>query len=133
MVIDRSGIILFVEHYDACINFYANVLALPVQFSTADLTTFKFAGSYLMVERGGVASTKVKEVSDNPCILRMNVADVAQAAQTVRSFGVEVVCKEYDWGSIAKFTDPDGNICEFKDSRTFDLQLASGGVGGSGF
>ena len=133
MLIDRSGIILLVEHYDACINFYANVLALPVQFSTADLNMFRFAGFYLMEERGGVASTKGKEVVDNPCILRMNIADVAKAAETVQSFGVEVVCKEYDWGSIAKFTYPNGNICEFQDSREFDLQLASDGVGGSGF
>ena len=133
MLIDRSGIILFVEHYDACINFYANVLALPVQFSTADLNMFKFAGFYLMEERGGVACTKGKEVVDNPCILRMNIADVAKAAETVQRFAVEVVCKEYDWGSIAKFTYPNGNICEFQDSREFDLQLASDGVGGSGF
>lgn len=86
-----------------------------------------------MVERGGVASTKSKEVRDNPCTLRMNVADVAKAAETVQSFGVEVVCKEYDWGSIAKFTESNDNICEFKDSRTFDLQLAFSGVRGSGF
>lgn len=126
MNIDRSGIILYVENYEKCVSFYSDILELKVEFQTSHLTSFDFGGSYLMVERGDVASVKRKEINQNPCILRINVINIKEVAELMRFKGVEVEYAEYDWGTVAKFTDPDGNCCEFKDSGKFNLQVSNG-------
>ena len=47
-------------------------------------------------------------------------------------FEVETTCFEkgiraqkevFEWGAIANFYDPDGNVCQLKDSGTFEAQL----------
>lgn len=124
MNIDRVGVILFVERYEACVAFYRDLIGLRMEFSTADLTSFSFGGAYLMVERGGEALDRGKSVSQYPCILRFNVPDVLAATMALKENGVEVAYQEFPWGIVAKFVDPDGNYCEFKDSLTFDKQVS---------
>jgi lactoylglutathione lyase len=124
--IDRSGIILYVENYEDCVSFYADVIELKIEFQTPSLTSFAFGNSYLMIERGGAAISKGKGISQSLCILRMNVADVKMAAGLVSSKGVEAEYVEHEWGTVAKFVDPDGNHCEFKDTEKFDLQVSRG-------
>lgn len=34
--------------------------------------------------------------------------------------------QEHDWGAVAKFVDPAGNLCAFKDDATFERQWAEG-------
>ena len=126
MNIDRSGIILYVENYEKCVSFYSDILELKVEFQNSHLTSFDFGGSYLMVERGGVASVKGQEINQNSYILRINVIDIKEVAELMRFKGVEVEYAEYEWGTVAKFTDPDGNYCELKDSEKFNLQVSSG-------
>jgi lactoylglutathione lyase len=57
MQIARSGIILYVEHYDQCVSFYRDQVLLPVEYVKETLTCFTFGTSYLMVEQDGVASS----------------------------------------------------------------------------
>ncbi len=116
MKIAQAGIILFAEHYTQCVTFYHEVLSLPVISATQNLTVLAFDQAYLMIEKGGVSSPKQKLRSQNPTVLRFNVADVQEAAAELKEKGLPVDIKTYTWGVIGVFTDPDGNRCELKDA-----------------
>ena len=58
--------------------------------------------------------------------LRMNVPNVKSLVAHLTRHGVEVDYQEHEWGTVAKFFDPDGNLCAFKDSGTFEKQLKYG-------
>ncbi|SDQ77236.1 VOC family protein [Virgibacillus salinus] len=108
------GTILFVEQYEACINFYKNVLQLNVNFEKADLVSFNVSDGYLMVERGGFSSEIEKSRQQNPVVLRFDVNDVDEEVSILEKHGVAFLNKrlEFDWGIIAVFLDPDGNRIE---------------------
>lgn len=115
--ITQVGIILFTEHYESCVTFYRDQVRLPVKHVQATLTTFAFGTGYLMVEQGGAAAQTEKSRSQNPTVLRFDVADVQVAARTLRKRGVMVEVCEYEWGVIGVFLDPEGNRCELKQSN----------------
>ncbi|MGB5864443.1 MAG: VOC family protein [Sulfitobacter sp.] len=110
------GVILFTEHFDACVSFYKDKLGLPVWFEKEGLVCLKFGTSYLMVERGGMASATNKPVSSNPTMLRFNVNDVANAAQLLAEQGISVEIVTHDWGTTGTFSDPDVNLCSLKNA-----------------
>jgi lactoylglutathione lyase len=113
--IERPGIILHTEHYEACVSFYRDTLKLSVEWERPELTTFGFGSGYLMVERGGSASPTVKTRTQSPVTLRFNVVDVEATAADLRERGVAVEVRRWDWGITGHFQDPDGNRCELKD------------------
>ena len=115
MQIARSGIILYVEHYDQCVNFYRDQVLLPVEYVKNSLTCFAFGTSYLMVEQGGVSSQSEKTIAQNPTVLRFNVSNVKAAADELRNRSVAVQVLTFEWGEIGVFVDPDGNRCELKN------------------
>ncbi|MBU1305193.1 MAG: VOC family protein [Alphaproteobacteria bacterium] len=124
ITVARFGIILKTENFAGCIEFYRNVLSLKLWYQKQDLFCFHFgADSYLLVEQGGVGSSLRKGTETNPVVLRFDVADVDRAADRVAEFGIEVEVLRFDWGTIAIFSDPDGNPCEFKnaDDPYFEL------------
>ena len=57
--------------------------------------------------------------------LRMNVPNVKELADKLIGHNIEVDYQEHAWGTVAKFFDPDGNLCAFKDSAKFEAQLRS--------
>lgn len=119
----RFGVILKTERFAECVEFYRNVLLLKLWYQKPDLFCFHFGvDSYLMVERGGVASDTRKRSESNPVVLRFDVPDVAVAADRISRLGIGVEVLQFDWGTIAIFSDPDGNACEFKnaDDPSFD-------------
>jgi lactoylglutathione lyase len=123
MQFDRTGFILYVVNYNACVDFYENTLELKKLFDTAILTCFEFGNSYLMIElddefeQSEIASTRI-----TTC-LRMNVANVKILADKLISKNIKVDYQNHSWGTVAKFFDPDGNLCAFKDSEKFELQV----------
>ncbi|KAB7615761.1 glyoxalase/bleomycin resistance/dioxygenase family protein [Amylibacter sp. SFDW26] len=127
MQFERTGIILFTYNYDACVSFYTKILGLPVLFSINEgdthLTCCDFFGAYLMIETGGPDAQHTKTMAQNPTKLRFNVADVENAAQELESKGIIVQRGVFDWGTIANFTDPDGNMCSLRDQKTFSEQM----------
>ncbi|MCJ8312049.1 MAG: glyoxalase/bleomycin resistance/dioxygenase family protein [Saccharospirillaceae bacterium] len=123
--IERTGIILHTQNYEQCVAFYRDILELKIEILSPDLTSFDFGGAYLMVEREGEANLLGKTKEQNPTVLRMNVVDVKQTTQLLRDKDVVVDYVEFDWGTVARFMDPDGNFIEFKDSEKFDLQIKS--------
>ncbi len=58
------GTIVFVENYEACIDFYKNILQLEVRNVKENLVIFTVSGGYLMVEKGGYSSQSEKIESE---------------------------------------------------------------------
>ena len=123
MNFDRTGIILYVINYKECVAFYKNILELKVHFNTDMLTCFKFGNSYLMVEVDDENPNEPNSTRIRNC-LRMNVPNVKVLADMLIAKNINVNYQEHSWGTIAKFFDPDGNLCAFKDSVTFEAQIA---------
>lgn len=123
MKLDRTGIILYTIKYEDCVRFYQNILGFKVMFKTYNLTCFEFGPSYLMVEREDENLQLELEHSRHKTCLRLNVSNVEQMAQYIQEKGVSVDLQVHDWGTVAKFTDPDGNLCAFKDSEKFENQV----------
>jgi|TARA_B110000967_G_C18899123_1_gene573215 lactoylglutathione lyase len=123
MKIDRTGIILYTIEHKKCVDFYQNVVGLKELFSTESLTCFEFGDSYLMVEIDDeFCGVQTKEKRIRTC-LRMNVSDVKKIAYKLIRNNIEVDYQEHSWGIVAKFFDPDGNLCAFKDSEKFEKQI----------
>ncbi len=124
MKFTRTGVILLTENYRQCVSFYTDVLELPIMFSLdnshSQLTCCDMGnGNYLMIEKGGKAVRGRKSYDENPVWLRFNVDDVDDAAKHLSNKNVEVNIRREAWGTVADFTDPDGNICSLRDEATF--------------
>lgn len=123
MKFTMAGVILFTQNYADCVKFYGTVLGLEIlhEIDREDerLTTFSLGGTYLMIESGGVASESAKTVAQNPTKFRFNVPDVSATADLLRRRGVDVSVATYTWGTIAEFTDPDGNLCALRSDEGF--------------
>lgn len=123
MIYDRTGIILLTEKYTECVTFYGETLELPIMFTAENLTCFELGGAYLMVESGGKAEPNGKTAEQNPVTLRFNVTDLEQTIKQLEGKGVKAQKEVFAWGVIANFYDPDGNVCQLKDRKTFEAQL----------
>ena len=120
MKFDRTGIILYTLEYKRCVDFYENTLELIKMFETDHLTCFEFGGSYLMVE---LDDDHQKESGRIKTCLRMNISNVKELSDKLSSKGIKVDYQEHSWGTVAKFFDPDGNLCAFKDTEKFEKQI----------
>ena len=126
MKFDRTGIILYTIEYKKCVDFYQNIVGLKAMFSTESLTCFEFGGSYLMVEIDDDFNGILTENERVKTCLRMNVGNVKEIADKLIKNNIDVDYQEHSWGTVAKFVDPDGNLCAFKDSVEFEKQVAKG-------
>lgn len=118
MEIIKTGFILYTLNYEACLDFYGKVIGLKVLYQKETLTCFDFFGSYLMVEIDD--ETDQKEVSnpdrDRTCI-RMNVANVKAICERLDVHSIPYKYGEFEWGTIAKLRDPDGNLVGFRSAK----------------
>ena len=112
----HHGFILGTERFDACVAFYKDALGLPEWYRKEGLVCLRFGAGYLMIEHGGVARDGRKTNAENPTMIRFNVDDVAQAANMLRDKGIAVEIRDFDWGTVGTFLDPDGNACELKNA-----------------
>lgn len=126
MKIERTGFILYTINYEACASFYKEVLNLPILYVKESLTCFEFGGSYLMVELDDEAERRQASLSsrDKTC-LRINVRDVRQACKTLDDNQIKYDYQENDWGTIAKFRDPDGNLIAFRSAKEHEQDQLS--------
>lgn len=125
MNIQRHGIILNCEHFDACVHFYRTLFGLPVMFEKQEgdfrLCCLAFGESYLMLETEGHAKPEGKNIAESPHKLRFNVSDIEAALADVRAFGIEADITVTDWGSVINICDPDGNRIGIRDEASFAL------------
>ncbi|QTE21789.1 VOC family protein [Polaribacter cellanae] len=124
MEFDRTGIILYTIEYQKCVQFYGNIIGMNKMFETENLTCFEFGNSYLMVELDDEYDGTLKESERIKTCLRMNIQNVKKLADKLTEKNVDVDYQEHSWGTVAKFFDPDGNLCAFKDSEKFEKQIA---------
>ena len=125
MEIDKTGFILYVRKYLECVQFYQDVLGLPILFQNKDLTCFNFFGTYLMVEieyREDYLKLDEGQLKNFSC-LRMNVENVRLISEELKERIIDLDYQEHDWGTVAKFKDPDGNLIAFRDSKGFKEQI----------
>jgi len=106
---DQFGVILFVEKFHECERFYAETIGLRILYRAKLLTRFEFGNGYLMLEGEDSDSRKGAPAS---FVIRFNVENLVGATEYLKQRGVDSVIHDFDWGSIAVFTDPDGNRCE---------------------
>ena len=118
----RTGFILYVQKYPQCVDFYRHMIGLPILFKTPELTCFDFGGSYLMVELDD-RPEPAERTGSPPSCLRFNVPDVRAFADDLEKRGVDIDYQEHSWGTVAKFLDPEGNLCAFKDDESFEKQI----------
>lgn len=124
--LDRTGVILYVHAYRACLNFYREVLRLPVLFEQATLCCFAYGAGYLMVEMDDETPVEEKPPLGTRSCLRLHVADVRAACARLEAHGIPFDYQEHDWGTVAKFRDPDGNLLAYKDTASFEQQVERG-------
>ncbi|MCI2230154.1 glyoxalase/bleomycin resistance/dioxygenase family protein [Polaribacter sp. MSW13] len=124
MKLDRTGIILYTLNYKSCVNFYEHILNLQKMFEGENLTCFEFGNAYLLVELDDEYKGIETKTERFKTCLRLNVPNVKEVAENLISKNVKVDYQEHTWGTIAKFQDPDGNLCAFKDSQKFEKQIA---------
>jgi lactoylglutathione lyase len=123
MKFDRTGIILYTIKYKKCVDFYQNIIGLTKMFETESLTCFEFGNSYLMVELDSENDNSEIDAERIKTCLRMNVPNVKKLADKLTKKNVKVDYQEHSWGIVAKFFDPDGNLCAFKDNEKFEKQI----------
>ncbi|MCP3026487.1 VOC family protein [Halobacillus sp. A5] len=114
MKYQEFGLILFVENYEACLNFYENKFGLTKRSEKDDLTTYTISTGYLMIEKGGAGSTGEKPRDQNPTVLRFDSALLERTVHELKSRGIrfQEECLNFEWGKIAVCLDPDGNRIE---------------------
>ena len=123
MNFDRTGIILYTINYQKCVEFYQHILKLNVLFKTNTLTCFEFGSAYLMVEIEDENLPESCENNRTRTCLRMNVSNVKDSVRILENNHIEVDYQEHEWGTVAKFLDPDGILCAFKDTEKFERQV----------
>lgn len=126
MEFDRTGIVLYTIEYKKCVEFYETTLELAKMFETESLTCFAFGNAYLMVELDDEYDQNQMESERIKTCLRMNVPNVKKLANKLKEKNIAVDYQEHAWGTVAKFFDPDGNLCAFKDSEKFEKQVTNG-------
>ena len=79
----RHGIILNVENFESCVEFYRKVFNLPLMFEKVEgsfkLCCLQYGDGYLMIETEGVASPVEKSIAECPTKFRFNVPDINEA------------------------------------------------------
>jgi len=122
----KTGFILYTINYEACVTFYEELLGLKVLYKKQTLTCFDFNGSYLMIEVDDETDQEISKVPtrDRVCI-RVNVESVKKACEILDKNSIRYTYGEFDWGTIAKFRDPDGNLIAFRSAKEHDLDIIS--------
>ena len=110
---EQFGFILFVEKFHECEKFYTETIGLRILYRKESLTAFEFGNGYLMLES---ESGETRKAPRGSFVIRFNIGDLASATRYLELQGVDLVTHHFEWGSIAVFTDPDGNRCELKTS-----------------
>ncbi len=120
MKLHEAGLLLFTEQYEKMVAFYRDVLALPLRADKSFFVVFSWGYSYLLIEPY-VAGHRVQppKLGQAPHVLRLNVFDLDQTVAELRNKGVAVSVESFDWGTVATFVDPDGNVLELKDAPDF--------------
>ena len=117
----RSGLILFCRNYEACRDFYRDVLELPILFSfngDEPLCCFDTGSGYLMVEQS-------KDAHANSNKLRLHVEDIQATSKRLKEKKIPFEHGTFSWGEVLDCIDPEGNGISIRDEGTFNAQITN--------
>ncbi len=126
MNIAQTGVILYTREYQKTLDFYQTIFKLKTLYRKPTLTCFNFHGSYLMIEQDEEVNLNQGDPKgrDKFCV-RFNVPDVREACKSLEKHKVAFSYYEHDWGTIAQFRDPDGNLVGIRSSKEHEEDLSS--------
>ena len=118
MKIETTGLILYTRNYEETVKFYRIIFGLETLYTKENLTCLKLGSGYLMIELDDEdqLNNPNKGCREKFCI-RFNVKDVKQAIINLKKNNIPFEYYEYDWGQLAKFKDPDGNLVGLRSSK----------------
>jgi predicted enzyme related to lactoylglutathione lyase len=108
---DISNVRVFVDDLTAAVEFYRDLLGLPLRFQTPDFALFDTGTATLMIEPGG------DDPDDGALVGRftgisLTTGDLAATYATLRERGVDFLHppERQPWGIVTHFCDPSGNV-----------------------
>jgi predicted enzyme related to lactoylglutathione lyase len=115
LITGLQDVFYFVSDMDRAVAFYRDVIELgEPAFASAHWTSFAVSGLSFALhwsEGEPVQTAKGPHGSLAGATVTFGVDDLKTAVATLRARGVPILEERYDpWGSLATFTDPDGNV-----------------------
>ena len=104
-----NGIIVFVEKYQECYQFYRNGMRLPILMEKPGIARFAFGSLYLQIEDAGQFG---REPTRN-IIIRKNEASISRIQREMEAKGINLEVHDLEWGEIGFVYDPSGNKVEY--------------------
>lgn len=104
-----SGIILFVEKFQDCRQFYRNGMQLPILMEKPGIVQFAFGSMYLQIEDAKLFGAQ----PTRNIIIRKNVASISHTQLELEGRGILLEVHDLEWGEIGFVYDPDGNKVEY--------------------
>ena len=104
-----NGIIVFVEKFPECYQFYRNGMHLPILMEKTGIACFAFGSIYLQIEDAGLFG---REPTRN-VIIRKNEASISRIQRELEAKGVLLEVHDLEWGKIGFVYDPSGNKVEY--------------------
>ena len=105
----KSGIIVFVDKFQDCCEFYRNAIRLPILMEKPGIARFAFGSLYLQIED---AKQFGREPTRN-VIIRKNEASISRIQRELEVKGVALEVHDLEWGKIGFVYDPNGNKVEY--------------------
>jgi Predicted enzyme related to lactoylglutathione lyase len=122
MDIKKTGFILYTANYQETAHFYKSIFGLPILYEKKDITCFDFHGSYLMIELDDEENLLKSQTNGREkfCV-RFNVPDVKEACKMLEKHNIPYDYNKFEWGTIAKFRDPDGNLVGLRSAKEHEI------------
>lgn len=105
----NSGIIICVEKFQDCYQFYLNKIRLPILMEKPGIVQFAFGSMYLQIEDAKLLGLK----QTRNIIIRKNEASISRIQRELELNGVSLEVHDLEWGKIGIVYDPDGNKVEY--------------------
>jgi lactoylglutathione lyase len=106
---NQTGVILFVDKFPECVDFYENKIQIPIQMRKEGIVRFSFGPMYLQIEDVRVFNSKPSK----NVIIRVNSDNVKAIQEKFNLSGVHLEYYDFEWGEIANVLDPSGNKLEY--------------------
>jgi len=123
MKIQETGIILYTINYQETVKFYKEIFGLEILYVKEKLTCLKFSDSYLMIELDDEENIRNNKEGRLKFCMRFNVENVREACKVLDQKNIQYSYNEFEWGTIAKFLDPDGNQVGIRSSKEHDADI----------
>ena len=116
---------VLVSDQDKALDFYTNVLGLEkrVENPTPDGPRFLTVGvkgdEFQLVLWPGTPGEAQPAMGRPPASVTIATDDCRRTAEELKARGVEFVSdvREFPWGYVAQFKDPDGNLLQLREAR----------------